>query len=75
MGQSVLFYLTVSGFARINSFLDGLNLCVDVRLNVDLLAVLTARDVEERTAATHILCQGAAEPAASTRAYRIASNR
>ena len=71
----MLFYLTISGFARINSFLDRLNFRANVRLNVDLRAVLTVRDVEERTAATQVLCQGAEESAAFTRAYRIASNR
>jgi len=59
MGQSVLFDLAVGRFAWINCLFDRFDLGVDVRLNVDLFAFLAVHDVEERTAATHVLCQGA----------------
>ena len=71
----MLFNLTVSRLAWTNSFPDGPNLSVDVRLNVDLFAFLTIRDVEERTAATHVLRHGAEQSATFTRAYGIASSR
>ena len=71
----MLFNLTVSRFAWTNSFPDGLNFGVDIRLNVDLFAFLTVRDVEDRTAATHVVRHGAEQSATFTRAYGIASSR
>jgi hypothetical protein len=71
----VLFNLLLGGFSRVNDSLDGLDLGVVVRLDVDLFASITFNHVEESTSATRVLRHGAVEAASFTRAYGVATSR
>jgi hypothetical protein len=75
VGHPVFFNLLLGGLARVNDSLDGLDLSVVVRLDVDLFASITFNHVEETTSATRVLCHGAVETASFTRAYGVATSR
>ena len=72
----MLLYLLVGGLARIRCRLDGLDLSVSVRLDVELLAFLTVLDVQEHVLVPHVLiCNDAEGSALFARTYRVPSCR
>ena len=57
----MFFDLLISGLARVNCSLDRLDLSVVARLDIDLFAFATIRNVEEPVAVTRVLLRQGAE--------------
>ena len=57
----MFFELLIRGFARVNCFLDRLDLGVVARLDIDLFAFTTIHNVEEPVAVTRVLLRQGAE--------------
>ena len=71
----MFFNLLPGKLSKVNDPLDGLDLGVVVRLDVDLFASITFNHAEESTSATRVLRHGAVETASFTRAYGVATSR
>ena len=72
----MLLDLALAGFAGVGCHPDRLNLCVNISLDIDRVALLAAPDVQEHVVDTRVLVSNGAEClAAFTRTYGVRCSR